>query len=93
MEIRDRVAIITGGGGGIGSATARKWLAEGARTVVVADYNAEAAEAVAQELGCVGVGLDVTDEAALVALVEHVEVEHGPSTSSFPMQELAPREG
>jgi NAD(P)-dependent dehydrogenase (short-subunit alcohol dehydrogenase family) len=78
MEIRDRVAIITGGGGGIGSATARKWLAEGARTVVVADYNAEAAEAVAQELGCVGVGLDVTDEAALVALVEKVEVEHGP---------------
>ena len=62
MEIKDRVAIITGGGGGIGSATARKWMSEGARQVVVADYNEEAALQVAEELGCVGVCLDVTNE-------------------------------
>ena len=78
MELRDRVAIITGGGGGIGSATARNWLAAGARHVVVADYNAEAAESVADELGCEGVGLDVTDEAAVSALVERTLDEHGP---------------
>ena len=47
MEIKDRVAIITGGGGGIGSATARKWISEGARGVVVADYDAESALSVA----------------------------------------------
>ena len=78
MELRDRVAIITGGGGGIGSATARHWLAEGARHVVVADYNTEAAVAVADELGCEGVGLDVTDEAAVTDLVERTLEAHGP---------------
>ncbi|MFT7650035.1 MAG: NAD(P)-dependent dehydrogenase (short-subunit alcohol dehydrogenase family) [Candidatus Poriferisodalaceae bacterium] len=78
MEIRDRVAVITGGGGGIGSATARKWMAEGARAVVVADYNEETAMAAAADIGCIGVGLDVTDEAAIIALVEQVENDHGP---------------
>jgi NAD(P)-dependent dehydrogenase (short-subunit alcohol dehydrogenase family) len=78
MEIKDRVAIITGGGGGIGSATARKWISEGARGVVVADYDAESALSVAAELGCVGVGLDVTDEAAVSQLVEETETTIGP---------------
>jgi NAD(P)-dependent dehydrogenase (short-subunit alcohol dehydrogenase family) len=78
MEIKDRVAIITGGGGGIGSATARKWIAEGARAVVVADYDEEAASSVASELGCVGVGLDVTDEKAIGQLVEETESTLGP---------------
>ena len=78
MEIKDRVAIITGGGGGIGSATARRWISEGARAVVVADYDAESALSVAAELGCVGVGLDVTDEAAVSHLVEETETTIGP---------------
>ena len=78
MEIKDRIAIITGGGGGIGSATARKWIAEGARAVVVADYDEEAASSVAGELGCVGVGLDVTDEAAIGQLIEETESTLGP---------------
>ena len=78
MEIKDRVAIITGGGGGIGSATARKWVAEGARAVVVADYDEEAASSVASELGCVGVRLDVTDEKAIGQLVEETESTLGP---------------
>ena len=78
MEIKDRVAIITGGGGGIGSAVARRWMAEGARAVVVADRNGDAARKVGAEIGCLGVELDVTDEAAVVALVERVENEIGP---------------
>lgn len=78
MEITDRVAIVTGGGGGIGSAVARRWMADGARAVVVADRNGEAARAVGDEIGCLGVELDVTDEAAVVALVERVEGEIGP---------------
>ena len=73
MNIKDRVAIITGGGGGIGSATARKWVAEGARAVVVADYDEDAAKSVADELGCVGVKVDVTDEGAVAQLVEQTE--------------------
>ncbi len=78
MELRDRVAIITGGGGGIGGATARHWMAEGARHVVVADYNAKTAQAIADEIGCEGVGLDVTDEAAVAELVERTLDAHGP---------------
>jgi NAD(P)-dependent dehydrogenase (short-subunit alcohol dehydrogenase family) len=78
MEITDRVAIVTGGGGGIGSAVARRWMADGARAVVVADRNGDAARAVGAEIGCLGVELDVTDEAAVVALVDRVENEIGP---------------
>ena len=78
MEIEDRVAVITGGGGGIGSAVARRWMADGARAVVVADRNGDAARAVGAEIGGLGVELDVTDEAAVVALVERVEDELGP---------------
>lgn len=78
MEIKDRIAVVTGGGGGIGSAVARRWMAEGARAVVVVDRNGETARAVGAELGCLGVALDVTDEAAVVALVDRVEREIGP---------------
>ena len=78
MEIEGRIAVITGGGGGIGSAVARKWMAEGARHVVVVDRNEETARAVGKEIGCLGVGLDVTDESAIAGLVERVEREIGP---------------
>ena len=78
MEIDGRIAVITGGGGGIGSAVARHWMRGGARHVVIVDRNEAAARAVADELGCLGVGVDVTDEAAVVGLVERVEREIGP---------------
>jgi NAD(P)-dependent dehydrogenase (short-subunit alcohol dehydrogenase family) len=78
MEIKDRVAVITGGGGGIGSAVARKWAADGARAVVVVDRDAAAAEAAAATYGGLGLGVDVTDEAQIVALVDRVEREFGP---------------
>ena len=78
MEIQDRVAIITGGGGGIGSATARKWMSMGARQVILADYNEESALSAASQIGCKGVGLDVTKESDLVDLVEKTETEFGP---------------
>lgn len=45
-----QVAIVTGGASGIGEATCRRLVAEGA-TVVVADYNGERAQALATELG------------------------------------------
>jgi NAD(P)-dependent dehydrogenase (short-subunit alcohol dehydrogenase family) len=53
-------------------------MADGARAVVVADRNGDAARAVGSEIGCLGVELDVTDEAAVAALVERVEREIGP---------------
>lgn len=78
MEISGRVAVITGGGGGIGSAVARRWTAGGARAVVVADRDGDTARAVGEEIGGLGVELDVTDEAAVADLVERVERDIGP---------------
>ncbi len=73
MELRDRVAVVTGGASGIGRALALRFAAEGASRVVVVDLNAEGAAAVAEEIGtdaAAGVVCDVADEAALAELLE-----------------------
>jgi NAD(P)-dependent dehydrogenase (short-subunit alcohol dehydrogenase family) len=68
----DRVAIITGGGSGIGAAAARRLFAEGA-SVVVADVNADGAQAVAAGLGderrVQAVTLDVSDRAQVASMM------------------------
>ena len=69
--IAGRTAVVTGGSGGIGSATARRLHAEGANVVVV-DLDGAGAEAVAKELGSKAVGMraDVSspdDNAAIIA--------------------------
>ncbi len=46
MRFKDKVAVVTGGGGGIGGATCARFALEGAR-VAVLDRNAAAAEVVA----------------------------------------------
>ncbi|MEO6703987.1 MAG: SDR family oxidoreductase [Jatrophihabitantaceae bacterium] len=79
MNIADSVVVITGGGSGIGAALGRRFVADGAAAVVLADRNAGAAAAVAAELGerASSVEIDVTDEAAVAGLVEAVLAEHG----------------
>lgn len=66
MLMSDRVAVVTGGGSGIGAAVASKLAAEGAR-VAVLDVNGDAARAVASELGGehVAVCVDVSSEASV----------------------------
>ena len=78
MELNDKVAVITGGTGGIGQAMARAFLAQGARTVVISDIDADLTASVAAEIGCHGVACDVTDESQVASLVEGVIAEHGP---------------
>lgn len=78
MELRDRVAVITGGSGGIGRSMAKAFLAEGARAVVLADLDGEQVAAAAAELGCEGRACDVTDEAQVATLVESTLDAHGP---------------
>ncbi len=71
MEIRDRTFLISGGGSGLGEATARRLIAGGGR-VVIADVNRETGMAVAEELGESArfAPTDVTDEAAVRAALE-----------------------
>ena len=60
-----KVLLATGGGSGIGAATARQFAAEGGR-VAVLDLTAERAEQIAEELeGSIGIACDVSDESAV----------------------------
>ncbi|MFC0002984.1 SDR family oxidoreductase [Micromonospora siamensis] len=79
MNLTDKVAVITGGAGGIGSALARRFAAEGAATVVVADLDADAARAVADGIGPVAhaAALDAADEAQVRELVDETERRYG----------------
>lgn len=63
-----RVAFVTGGAGGIGSAVCRGLAADG-RVVAVADLSRDAAQAIADEFGGIGVALDVTDPDSVAAAV------------------------
>jgi len=63
-----RVAFVTGGAGGIGSAVCRGLAADG-RLVAVADLSRDAAEKVAADIGGIGVPLDVTDAGSVAAAV------------------------
>lgn len=63
-----RVAFVTGGAGGIGSAICRGLAADG-RAVAVADLSQEAAEKVAADIDGIGVALDVTDPDSVAAAV------------------------
>ena len=71
------VAVVTGGGHGIGRALCRR-LQSVAATVVVADIDAAAADTVAKGIGGVARALDVSDERAVVELVDTIEDEFGP---------------
>lgn len=77
-----KIAIVTGGASGIGRAIATSLVARG-DTVMVADLNAEGAQAVADRLNELGKGkafsaaLDVVDAEAVAALYQAVKADHG----------------
>lgn len=77
MEMNNKVAVITGGSGGIGRAMAKAFLAEGARAIVLADLDKAVVEAAAEELGCDGVACDVTKESEVEALTQGAIKRHG----------------
>lgn len=70
MQLKDQVAVVTGGADGIGRALCRRFAAEGARAVIVADVNADGARQVAAEIGGLAVATDVGAEAEVRRLVE-----------------------
>lgn len=81
-NLKGKVVVVTGGGGGIGSATCARFAEEGAR-VVVCDINADAAQAVVDQIVAAGgeataVSVDLTDFDATSGAVAKIEEEFGP---------------
>jgi NAD(P)-dependent dehydrogenase (short-subunit alcohol dehydrogenase family) len=84
MKLEGKCVVVTGAAGGIGAALARRFAAEGARAVVVADREPNGIEAVAREISaaasCDALALvcDVTKESDLQTLVDTTEERFGP---------------
>ena len=81
MQLKDKVAFITGSASGIGKEIAIVFAREGAK-IVIADLNKDAAVATAEELKAtgaqaIGVGMDVTDEDQVNAGVEEAAAAFG----------------
>jgi 3-oxoacyl-[acyl-carrier protein] reductase len=76
MRFEGRVALVTGGGRGIGAATARMLAAEGAK-VAVSDLDEAPAREVADEIGSLGVACDVSNPRQVEAMVERTIKELG----------------
>jgi NAD(P)-dependent dehydrogenase (short-subunit alcohol dehydrogenase family) len=77
MKLQDKVIVVTGGGNGIGRALCRRFAAEGAKAVIVADVEKEAARAVAAEIGGWDMCANVASESDLQRLVDAVLKKHG----------------
>ena len=76
-ELSGQVALVTGGGRGIGANIARE-LADAGMRVAVAARTRGQVESVAAEIGGVALEVDVSDEASVTRMVEEVERELGP---------------
>ena len=80
-RLEGKVALITGGAGAIGQATARRFASEGA-SVIVADRDASRAEALAAALrdtgtNAMGIAVDVTSERSVRSLVDRATAAYG----------------
>ncbi|BEV01923.1 SDR family oxidoreductase [Novosphingobium olei] len=77
IRLDGKVAIVTGGAGGIGAATARLMTARGAH-VAIADINGEAANALAGELpGAIAIEMNLEDESAVVDMIARTVSHYG----------------
>ena len=75
-RLADKVAIVTGGASGLGKAIVERFAQEGSK-VVVADLNEDAGQEIASSVGGLFVKTDVTDAAAVEALVAQAVAQYG----------------
>ena len=80
MDLRDKHVVVTGGAGGIGRALVRRFVAEDARGVVIADRQLEGASALAGELGekTLAVQFDAGREQSVKELIATATAAYGP---------------
>jgi NAD(P)-dependent dehydrogenase (short-subunit alcohol dehydrogenase family) len=80
VELKDKVAVVTGGAHGIGRAMVERFVAEGARGVAVVDRDSKGSYDLAHSLGerAIGLGGDVSREADVVSAVRATEERFGP---------------
>jgi len=78
MRLENKIAVVTGAGSGIGLATARLFVAQGAAVVAV-DWHADAIAAAVADIGgsIIGMTGNVADEAHSVAMVDRAVAEYG----------------
>ncbi len=76
MDLAGKTVVITGGASGIGAALVRAMAKAGA-DVVIADLNLEAAQALADDIGGLGLACDVTNEADIQDVVSQAEARFG----------------
>lgn len=76
MRLKDRVCLVTGGAAGIGKATAKRFVEEGAK-VVICDLAQEIGEQTAAELGLDFYHVNVADRAAVQTWVDNVVEKYG----------------
>jgi NAD(P)-dependent dehydrogenase (short-subunit alcohol dehydrogenase family) len=91
QRLAGRVAVITGGAGGIGLAAARRMHAEGA-SIVVGDLDRDAGAAAAEELSGLFVPTDVSDEDAVNALFDAAAEAYGWVDIAFNNAGISPPE-
>lgn len=77
MELRDRIAVVTGAASGIGRALALRLAREGARHVYVADIDEAGAGRVAERIGGTAIRCDVARAADVEELARRVVADHG----------------
>jgi len=78
MNIQGHAALVTGGGSGLGEATARELARLGAK-VAVLDLNIDNAQRVAADIGGVAVPCDVANPDSMQAAIEQATAAHGPA--------------
>src|SRR5512132_1527791 len=89
MEVKGQAAIITGGGSGLGEATAQALAAKGAK-VAIFDVVEDAASRVASEIGGVACTCDVTNDASTKAAIAKAREATGPARILIQCAGIAP---